>query len=68
MPVSPNLLPFSSAVGRFASLISGHHCGNIIFDGADRLDIEIFHENIQHCRGNKGRQGRSKTDTLDAEV
>ena len=37
-------------------LFTGHHGLDVIFNGANGFDIELFHQNSHHRRRQKGRQ------------
>jgi len=48
-------------------LFAFHHGSNVIFDGADGLDIEVFHQNFRYIGGEEGGEGWAKTNAFHAE-
>ena len=48
-------------------LIARHHGGDIFLNGADGLDVEVFHQDIGHIGGKETGKGGPEADALHTQ-
>jgi hypothetical protein len=46
-------------------LFAGHHCGNVILERSDGLDVELLDQHFGHIRRQEPRQGRPEPQPLN---